>query len=73
MQILFNMKDNEKIEKALDIGVKYGGVDGSHHKAWVIDQMIRLLAGDEYDDLVARSKAGEDGPNTYDWDCGIAP
>ena len=58
---------------ALEIGVKYGGIDGAHHKDWVIDQMIRKLAGDGYDKLVAESCAGEDGPDTYGWDCGIAP
>lgn len=28
---------------------------------------------DEYAELVASAKDGEDGPDTYDWDCGIAP
>lgn len=58
---------------ALSLAVSYGGIDGDHHKAWVIDQMVRVLAGDEYDKLVAEAKDGEDGPNTYEWDCGVAP
>jgi hypothetical protein len=59
--------------KALDLAVRFGGIDGDHHKAWVIDQMVRALAGDGYDQLVAEAKAGEDGPETYGWDEGIAP
>lgn len=35
----------KRIEKALDLAVRYGGTDGDHHKAWVIDQMVRALTG----------------------------
>ena len=89
------MKD--RIQKAIDVAVRYGGIDGGHHKAWVIDQMIRELTGcptitltnncgangpfdykglgesEEYRDLVRESCNGEDGPETYSWDEGIAP
>ncbi len=85
------------IAKALDFAVRYGGIQGDHHKAWVIDQMVRALTGcpeveasavdcnglpytytkqgesEEYLKLVAEAKAGEDGPNTYDWNEGITP
>ena len=67
------MNDKQKMQEALEIGVKYGGIDGAHHKAWVIDQMIRVLSGDKYEQIVADSKSGEDGPDTYEWDEGIAP
>lgn len=30
---------------ALDVARQFGGVDGAHHKAWVIDQMVRVLTG----------------------------
>jgi len=63
----------ECIEKAIDLAVQYGGIDGDHHKAWVIDQMVRALAGDRYEQIVADAKDGEDGPGTYSWDEGIAP
>jgi hypothetical protein len=63
----------EKIEAALDVAVQYGGIDGAHHKNWVIDQMVRALTGDGYAQFVANAKAGEDGPDTYEWDEGIAP
>lgn len=60
-------------DEALDIARRYGGIDGDHHKAWVIDQMCRALLGDKYEAFVADAKAGEDGPETYDWNVGIAP
>ena len=63
----------ERIDEAITIAVKYGGIDGEHHKTWVIDQMVRALAGDRYETIVKDAKAGEDGPETYAWDVGIAP
>jgi len=62
-----------RIEEAIALAVRYGGIDGDHHKMWVIDQMVRILAGDRYAAIVKDAKAGEDGPDTYDWDCGIPP
>lgn len=68
-----DLTDSDRIEKAIELAVQYGGIDGSHHKAWVIDQMVRILAGDDYERIVAEAKNGDDGPDTYDWDEGIAP
>ena len=73
-----------RIAKALEIAVRLGGVDGSHHLKYVIDQMVRALTGcpdvdgiqgesDDYLTLVALARAGEDGPDTYEWDVGIPP
>lgn len=67
------MTDEERIEKAIKLAVRYGGIDGSHHKAWVIDQIVRILAGNRYGQIIADAKAGEDGPETYFWEEGIAP
>ena len=69
--IIEHGKDNP--EKALRILIRYGGIDGEHHKDWVIDQAVRALAGDYYDELIAVAKCGEDGPETYEWNEGIAP
>lgn len=66
-------ESNYRIMKAIEIAERYGGVDGSHHKAWVIDQMVRVLAGDNYDAIVSASRHGEGGPETYGWDTGTAP
>lgn len=75
----------------------YGGIDGEHHKQWLIDQVARILNGapvsvvearwggghteyrvnvgacDQYTTWVTEMKAGEDGPDTYDWDEGTPP
>lgn len=47
--------------------------DGAHHKQWVLDQILRYIAQENYDKLIAWANDGEDGPNTYSWDEGIAP
>ena len=65
--------ENERIDKALEIAIRYGQIDGGHHKMWVIDQMVRILTGDEYETIVKESCNGEDGPHTYEWDTGIVP
>jgi hypothetical protein len=57
----------------LDLLVRYGQTDGAHHKAWVIDQAVRLLSGEHYAALIAAAKDGEDGPETYGWEEGIPP
>jgi len=59
--------------EALRIIGQYGGIDGDHHKTWVIDQVARALLGTNYAAWVVEQKAGEDGPNTYDWNEGITP
>lgn len=64
-----------KRKKALKLARKYGGIEGSHHKSWVIDQMVRALTGDDfvYKKFVTKAKSGKDGASTYEWDEGIAP
>lgn len=63
----------QRIEQALDCAFQYGQIDGDHHKLWVIDQMVRMLTGADYDKIIADYEKGEDGPHTYEWDIGIAP
>ena len=66
------MNDQDRIEKALEIAFRYGQIDGSHHKAWVIDQIVRTLLSDKYEKFISDYEIDEDG-NKYTWDCGIAP
>lgn len=63
---------NQKIEEALGLIEEYGGIDGAHHKQWLLDQLVHVLA-DDYEQWVAEYQKGEDGPETYLWDEGIAP
>lgn len=61
------------IQEALDLILQYGEIDGGHHKQWVLDQVVRKLTGDNYDAWVREFCKGEHGPETYEWDTGIAP
>jgi len=63
-----------RIKVALGIAVTFGAMPGAHQKAWVIDSMARALLDEfDYSKFVAEACDGPDGPNTYQWDCGIAP
>jgi hypothetical protein len=73
MEITVEQAQNTPTVNALEVIHRYGGIDGGHHKQWVLDQVVRALTGDRYAAWVANQKAGDDGPNTYEWDEGIAP
>ena len=64
------LSETKRINDAIDVAWKSGGVGGDHHKAWVIDQMLRkLLSSTEYNDFLTEyEKSGE-----YKWDPGVAP
>lgn len=58
------MTERERIDRAIDVAVRYGGFDGAHHKAWVIDQMVRELTGCP---KVAKEALDHEGvPYTYE-------
>jgi hypothetical protein len=56
-------------ERAVEVAYRYGQIDGAHHKAWVIDQMVRILAGSDYERLIKEYENNGE----YQWDVGIAP
>lgn len=58
----------DRFNQALDLAFRYGGIPESHHKAWVIDQMVRALAGKHYTALIQEACG-----TTHTWDEGIAP
>ncbi len=73
---ILNARVNEKsINKILNLISNYGGIDGAHHKQWLLDQIVRCATGTraEYAKWVDKYEDGEDGPKTYTWDIGIAP
>lgn len=71
-------EEQTRIKKALDIAFNYGQVEGAHHKAWVIDQIVRALTGcamestgedsKEYAKFI-REYCGDD--TEYEWDTGL--
>lgn len=67
-------KPEWRIQEALEVADSYAGIDGGHHKMWVIDQIIRILTGDDYEEWVRVHTQGPDGAaGYYEWDEGIAP
>ena len=64
----------ERIKRALNFAWSYGQIDGSHHKMWVIDQMVRALCGskEEYKNWVEMYET-PNNEDYYEWDMGIAP
>lgn len=67
--LMHMLLEEPKVYKALQTLVYYGQVDGSHHKMWAIDQAVRMLLGERYDEFV---KLYENN-GEYSWDVGIAP
>ena len=56
------------ITDAVTVAERHGDVEGDQHRAWVIDQMLRALLGDNYQ--AWRDERAEEG---LSWDEGIAP
>ena len=69
--------DNKALREVLggvqELITSWAGVDDSRHKQWLLDEIVKVITGDNYDKWVASYNNGEDGPNTYEWDKGIAP
>ena len=65
----------KRIEEALRIAWQYGQIDGSHHKMWVIDQMVRALCKneEEYKNWVVAYETPTYNEEYYEWNVGIAP
>jgi len=52
------------IERALDVATYFGQIDGAHHKAWVIDQMVRALT----DCPIVKATAEDSRGNPYEYE-----
>lgn len=63
----------EKVVEALALMFNYSQFDGEHHKLWVIDQVVRTLTGDNYEEFVKFYEHDDVLDEDYDWDTGIAP
>ena len=69
-----------KVGSVLTLLEEYGSTDGGHHKQWLLDQILRVLCGNdeiykawvhnyEYPDDACQET---DEPD-YEWDIGIPP
>ena len=47
--------------RAVEVASEYGPVDGEHHKMWVIDQMLRVLIPDEYEEQFGSDQNWDEG------------
>lgn len=58
------------IEDVKDLIYEYGGIDGDHHKQWLLDQILQiLLSENDYNEwLKDYNQSGYD-----EWNKGIAP
>ena len=66
-------KEKEKNNNVLGLIFEYGQTDGEHHKAWVIDQIVRIITENNYDKWVQHYEYDEETDEDYFWDVGIAP
>ena len=72
--VLNMLKEKDKqIEEVLNLIFEFGQIDGDHHKAWVIDQIVKILTKDKYDEWVRNYVYDEETGDTYSWYKGIAP
>jgi len=62
-------KPNKRSTEAVEMLLSNGAVDGAHHKMWAIDQALRILLEDDYEQVIRNYE--QDGE--YSWDEGIAP
>ena len=63
-----------KIKEATNLILNYARIDGDHHKMWTLDQVLRILAGDQYEELIDEYEDRDEyGDPMYDWDVGCPP
>jgi hypothetical protein len=63
----------KRIDQSVDLIAQYGGIDGAHHKTWLVDQILRSLLEDEYTKFVRQMCQGENDEDYYEWNTGTAP
>jgi hypothetical protein len=73
-----NELKTDHVIESLRIIENYGQIDGDHHRAWCLDQVARHLLAHlgpnySYETWVEDMKAGQFGPDTYEYDAGVAP
>ena len=65
-------KATELMGKAITFALQWGMVSGAHHKQWVIDQIIRILLGEDEENYQMMIKVGKILTGE-EWDEGVAP
>jgi hypothetical protein len=55
-------KNDTASDWAMRYIILYGGIDGAHHKAWLIDQIARILKGTK---VIVTQASWENGQKEY--------
>lgn len=55
------MNNKERIVQAIVAALEGGVIDGAHHKQQALDRVIRILAGDRYEEVIASVEDWDDG------------
>lgn len=68
-QYLEARRHGNHLERIAALIIDEGDVDGAHHKQWVLDQCLRLAAGEAYSTMtmIYLDITGRE------WDAGIVP
>jgi hypothetical protein len=62
-----------RINKALHLLYEHGQAAGEEHKQWLIDQVVRVLTGDDYPFWVKQYENPEGDEIMASWETGVAP
>lgn len=57
----------------LELIFRYGQSDEPKHKAWIIDQTVRVLTGERYEEFVDVYSFEEDFGHSFHWNTGSDP
>lgn len=76
-----NLTPAQSLRRIQSILFQYSQIDGAHHKAWCLDQILRASCGqniDDYKKFVNQYEYNTDTPTEdqeqiYEWNTGIAP
>jgi hypothetical protein len=69
---------DQKLTNIMVLVSNYGTFDGSHHKQWVLDQVLRIALGDKYNAYIKEQTKPVWNEETlewetYGWDTGCPP
>ena len=58
------MKNEERLEKIVELVMTYGPIDGAHHKDWVLQEILETAQGEPLSD---------EDLEELEWERGVAP
>lgn len=64
---------DQRVVEALELIERFITIDGSHHKQWVLDQVVRKLTGDKYEEFRAGFIEFDGGESCDAYDEGTPP